>query len=222
MGLLSVSGYVVLFSSLFTHGAFEDTDRYESVKDSHSDAALKVQPDRRQHFRGGNFTLLCSVIGGNSTGWILNRLQGAKTRSGCLQLNGTEFTDRPEECHFIDIDYKNSGLYWCESPAENKTSNTVNITVSYDSTEDEKTFTGSLVWVSGLCVILVILVVFPLLWLLFPSFREKLHVCPNRAFRRERVQQEMPKTKQDVTEIQWDLPWMEMDNLLDKHQNPGS
>lgn len=128
--IIALYDFSVLFSSLFTHGAFEDTDRYESVKDSHSDAALKVQPDRRQHFRGGNFTLLCSVIGGNSTGWILNRLQGAKTRSGCLQLNGTEFTDRPEECHFIDIDYKNSGLYWCESPAENKTSNTVNITVS--------------------------------------------------------------------------------------------
>ncbi len=47
-------------------------------------------------------------------------------------------------------------------------------------------------------------------------------MCPNRGFNRERVQQEMPKTKQDVTEIQWDLPWMEMDNLLDKHQTPGS
>ncbi|XP_016398230.1 uncharacterized protein LOC107731621 [Sinocyclocheilus rhinocerous] len=214
-------------------------DRYESVKDFHSEAALEVQPDSRQHFRGENFTLRCSVKGINPTGWILRRLQGAKTRSGCLQLNGTESTDRPEECHFIDIDYKNSGLYWCESPAENKTSNTINITVSCkniivnhvdpnhtdnstDDSKDENTFTGSLVWVSGLCVILILLVLLPVLWLLFPGFREKLHACPNRAFKRERVQQEMPKTKQDVTEIQWDLPWMEMDNLLDKHQTPGS
>lgn len=112
----------MLFSSLFTHGAF--------VKDPHSDTALEVQPDSRQHFRGENFTLHCSVKGVNSTGWILRRLQGAKTRSGCLQLNGTESTDRPEECNFIDIDYKNSGLYWCEIPAENKSSNTINITVS--------------------------------------------------------------------------------------------
>lgn len=52
-------------------------------------------------------------------------------------------------------------------------------------------------------------------------FREKLYACPNGAYRRERVQQEMPKTKQDVTEIQWDLPWMEMDNLLGKQQNAG-
>ncbi|KAL1272772.1 hypothetical protein QQF64_028634 [Cirrhinus molitorella] len=215
MELLSASGYLVLFSSLFTHGAFEGTDQYES------DIAIEVQPDSRQHFSGGNFTLCCSVKGSNSTGWILSRLQGEKTISGCLQLNGTESTERPGECHFIDIGYKNSGLYWCVSPAENKTSSTVNITVSYDS-EDEKPHTGSLVWVSGLCIILVLLLLLPLLWLFFPGFREKLHACPNRAYRRERVQQEMPKTKQDVTEIQWDLPWMEMDNLLDKRQNPGS
>ncbi|XP_050969150.1 uncharacterized protein LOC127167268 [Labeo rohita] len=203
MGLLSAFGYLVLFSSLFTHGGSE------------VDVAVEVQPDSRQHFRGKNFTLLCSVNSGNSTGLILKSLQGNKTISGCSQLNGTESTDRVGECHFIDIDYKNSGLYWCEIPAENKTSKAVNITVSSDSE-------ASLVWLSGLCIILVFLVLLPVIWLLFPGFREKLHVCLNRGYKREGVQQEMPKTKQDVTEIQWDLPWMEMDNLLDKHQNPGS
>ncbi len=208
----------MLFSSLFTHGAL--------VKDSHSDAALEVQPDSRQHFRGGNFTLHCSVKGINSTGWILRRLQEAKTRSGCLQLNGTESTDRPEECHFIDIDYGNSGLYWCESPAENKSSNTINITVSCKNVivnnvdpnhtdlkiivfiintrltlqmiqtmkihlqvwdtdlisviefgmlcynrPYELCYLGSLVWVSGLCVVLILLVLLLVLWLLFPVFR---------------------------------------------------
>ncbi|XDV35744.1 hypothetical protein PO909_005632 [Leuciscus waleckii] len=239
MGLMSAVGYLVLLSSLFTHGAFESVNQYESVKDSHSDASLEVRPDNRQHLRGEKFTLRCLVTAGNSTGWILRRLQGAKTRSGCLQLNGTESIDRPEECHFIDIDSKNSGLYWCENTAENKTSNTINITVVYDTvillstlhpvmkenstadSEDEKPYTGTLVWALGLCIILVLLVLLPVLWLLFPGFREKLPVCPNGAFRRERVQQEMPKTKQDVTEIQWDLPWMEMDNLLDKQQNSG-
>ncbi len=208
----------MLFSSLFTHGAL--------VKDSHSDAALDVQPDSRQHFRGGNFTLRCSVKGINSTGWILRRLQEAKTRSGCLKLNGTESTDRPEECHFIDIDYGNNGLYWCESPAGNKSSNTINITVSCKNVivnnvdpnhtdlkiivfiintrltpqmiqtlkihlqvwdtdlisviefgmlcynrPYELCYLGSLVWVSGLCVVLILLVLLLVLWLLFPVFR---------------------------------------------------
>ncbi|XP_039520914.1 uncharacterized protein LOC120474481 isoform X3 [Pimephales promelas] len=130
MRLLSAAGYLVFLSSLFTHGAFESANQYESVKDSHSHASLEVRPDSKQHLSGQKFTLRCSVNTGNSTGWILRR-QGAKGSSGCLQLNGTESTDRPEECHFIDIDSKNSGLYWCENIAENKTSNSINITVVY-------------------------------------------------------------------------------------------
>ncbi|XP_076009423.1 B-cell receptor CD22-like isoform X2 [Genypterus blacodes] len=33
---------------------------------------------------------------------------------------------------------------------------------------------------------------------------------------------QLPQTKQDVTEVQWDLSWMEMSNLLDKRLYPGS
>ncbi|XP_039667697.1 uncharacterized protein LOC120565756 [Perca fluviatilis] len=33
---------------------------------------------------------------------------------------------------------------------------------------------------------------------------------------------EIPATKQDVTEVQWDLSWMEMSNLLDKQLYPGT
>ncbi|XP_041791145.1 Fc receptor-like protein 6 isoform X2 [Chelmon rostratus] len=33
---------------------------------------------------------------------------------------------------------------------------------------------------------------------------------------------ELPATKQDVTEVQWDLSWMEMSNLLDKQLYPGT
>lgn len=128
VNILLLHNFSVLLSSLFTHGAFESVN-HESVKDSHTDASLEVRPDNRQHLRGEKFTLNCSVNAGNSTGWILRRLQGDTTRSGCLQLNGTESIDRSEECHFIDLDSKNSGLYWCENTAENKTSNTINITV---------------------------------------------------------------------------------------------
>ncbi|XP_057194452.1 uncharacterized protein LOC130557049 [Triplophysa rosa] len=270
-------------------------------------AFLAVWPDRRRHFRGEEFSLHCSVNDGNSTGWMLRRVQGGEVRSGCLQLNGTESTGRPEECGFTDIDSKNSGLYWCEGHDGDKKSNSINITVSYgevrllspvlpvmkgdsvtlqckvklyelnqiifykngvqvlslngtrmtienvsqadegfykcaianstlespenwlsvreNSTADsnaERPSSGSLVWLSGLCIILVLLVVLPVLWLMFPGLREKLLAGLNGAVRRERIQQEMPKTKQDVTEVQWDLPWMEMDNLLDKQQHPGS
>ncbi|XP_051233834.1 uncharacterized protein LOC127350852 isoform X2 [Dicentrarchus labrax] len=33
---------------------------------------------------------------------------------------------------------------------------------------------------------------------------------------------ELPATKQDATEVQWDLSWMEMSNLLDKQLYPGT
>lgn len=33
---------------------------------------------------------------------------------------------------------------------------------------------------------------------------------------------ELPATKQDMTEVQWDLSWMEMSNLLDKQLYPGT
>nr|XP_055069784.1 uncharacterized protein LOC129450799 [Misgurnus anguillicaudatus] len=286
----------VLFSSLFTNGACENVPP----------ASLAVWPDSRQHFRGKEFSLHCSVNDGNSTGWILWRLKGAEVISGCLPLNGTESPGNTENCRFTDIDSKNSGLYWCESSDGDKKSNSVNITVSYgeivllspvhpvmrgesitleckswlyelsqtllykngvqvlsvngtqmtienvtqddegfykcafantslESSEnwlsvrenstadakDETTSTGYLVWLPVLLIILVLLVVLPVLWLLFPGLREKLLACFNGASRRERIQQEMPKTKQDVTEIQWDLPWMEMTNLLDKQQIPG-
>lgn len=57
--------------------------------------------------------------------------------SGCLQLNGTESTGRPEECGFTDIDSKNSGLYWCQGPEIDQKSNSVNITVSCKNTIDK-------------------------------------------------------------------------------------
>ncbi|XP_051996849.1 uncharacterized protein LOC127653988 isoform X1 [Xyrauchen texanus] len=294
---MDLSVCFVLFSSFLMHGVSKEMPP----------ASLEVWPDSRQHFRGDQLSLHCSVNDGNSTGWMLKRLQGTEVKSGCLQLNGTASIDRPIECHFIDINSKNSGMYWCEGPAEDKRSKTINITVSYGEvilfspvhpvmkggtatlqcksllykvsqtvfykngvnflslngtemtienvtkadegfykcafansslesseiwlsvrenstvdSQDEKPSTGSLVWVSGICIIFIILVLLPVLWLLFPGLREKFNVCPNGTSRVERFQQEMPKTKQDATEIQWDLPWMEMANLLDKQQHPCS
>ncbi|XP_051996850.1 uncharacterized protein LOC127653988 isoform X2 [Xyrauchen texanus] len=118
---MDLSVCFVLFSSFLMHGVSKEMPP----------ASLEVWPDSRQHFRGDQLSLHCSVNDGNSTGWMLKRLQGTEVKSGCLQLNGTASIDRPIECHFIDINSKNSGMYWCEGPAEDKRSKTINITVSY-------------------------------------------------------------------------------------------
>lgn len=39
---------------------------------------------------------------------------------------------------------------------------------------------------------------------------------------RERAAPGFPATKQDATEVQWDLSWMEMSNLLDKQVHHGT
>ncbi|TRY91946.1 hypothetical protein DNTS_035446 [Danionella cerebrum] len=208
---------VGLLGSVFASGTFGMNQNGNKVKD----ISLEVHPDSRQHLEGNKFTLSCSAVNGSDLkGSILKRLQQDKIHSGCLQMNGTILADEPEGCHFYNIDVKTNGLYWCESSGQNRTSNTINITVIYNSTveSNEENQSGSLAWVSGLCIILVLLVAVPVIWLLFPGLREKLFACPNGAWKREMVPQEMPKTKQDVTEVQWDLPWMEMDNLLQKQQ----
>lgn len=38
----------------------------------------------------------------------------------------------------------------------------------------------------------------------------------------ERAAVGFPATKQDATEVQWDLSWMEMSNLLEKQLYPGT
>ncbi|MED6233493.1 hypothetical protein ATANTOWER_012518 [Ataeniobius toweri] len=74
--------------------------------------------------------------------------------------------------------------------------------------------------VTSCCVVLLFLI--PLIWLIqrnryrmfctrscWPLSKENIPAVPP------------PATKQDVTEVQWDLSWMEMSNLLDKQLYPG-
>ncbi|KAI5109402.1 Fc receptor-like protein 5 [Silurus meridionalis] len=69
-------------------------------------------------------------------------------------------------------------------------------------------------WVWPVCAIIIILLLIPVIFLLVRSLRKRVKLCPRSGT--FNTLQEMPRTKQDVTEIQWDLAWMEMTNLLDK------
>ncbi|XP_036426528.1 uncharacterized protein LOC118808163 isoform X2 [Colossoma macropomum] len=95
-----------------------------------------------------------------------------------------------------------------------------NSTNAVESSESGISGSGSWVWV--VCVIVVILLLIPVILLLVPSFRQRMKFFPASASTGMSALQEMPQTKQDATEIQWDLAWMEMANLLDKQHYPGS
>ncbi|KAL6458108.1 hypothetical protein MHYP_G00333380 [Metynnis hypsauchen] len=111
------------------------------------------------------------------------------------------------------------GLYNSTNAVESSESGISGRGNSTSLQEEENVSTGSWVWV--VCVIVVILLVIPVILLLVPSFRQRMKFFPASASTGMSALQEMPQTKQDVTEIQWDLAWMEMANLLDKQHYPG-
>uniref|UniRef100_A0A8C7H3T2 Uncharacterized LOC109901572 n=1 Tax=Oncorhynchus kisutch TaxID=8019 RepID=A0A8C7H3T2_ONCKI len=82
---------------------------------------------------------------------------------------------------------------------------------------------GTWIWVLLFCCIVVILLLIPVVMLLVRHYR--LHMwCTRSCFSSKEGPPpgEAPQTKQDVTEVQWDLGWMEMANLLDKQQYPAT
>ncbi|KAK1796704.1 hypothetical protein P4O66_009729, partial [Electrophorus voltai] len=171
--------------------------------------SLEIHPDSRQHLKGEMFSLRCSVRGVKREGWEQMRLRGTVVDTGCSQMEGRVTEESPEECILKNVSSRMSGLYWCRSVDGDQRSKAISVTVSGP-------------WLGVVCAIVVILLLILLIFLLVPSLRTRIKSFPAKAPRVVSAQQEMPQTKQDVTEIQWDLAWMEMANLLDKQQYPGS
>lgn len=57
-------------------------------------------------------------------------------------------------------------------------------------------------------------------------FAQRTKMLSNRSCwpssKQDRTSVGLPATKQDATEVQWDLSWMEMSNLLDRHVYPST
>ncbi|XP_047443865.1 uncharacterized protein LOC125009736 [Mugil cephalus] len=74
---------------------------------------------------------------------------------------------------------------------------------------------GSWKWIIVPCVVLLFLI--PLTVWLVHRYRHKMFHTKSWELSKEDIPAvALPVTKQDVTEVQWDLSWMEMSNLLDK------
>ncbi|KAM4575656.1 uncharacterized protein V3H82_010146 [Fundulus diaphanus] len=75
--------------------------------------------------------------------------------------------------------------------------------------------------VASCCVVFLFLV--PLIWLIYRYRYRMFYTQSCWPLSKENVPAgPLPATKQDVTEVQWDLSWMEMSNLLDKQLYPGT
>ncbi|XP_030647004.1 low affinity immunoglobulin gamma Fc region receptor II [Chanos chanos] len=127
-------------------------------------------------------------------------------------INGTEIT--------IDkVTQSDEGFYKCLGP-NNLTESleswlSVRVNSTYDS--EEGTLSTGVTWIWVLIVpLMVIMLSIPVVWLFLPCFRNNNGFCLTKTSKGGAALQEMPKTKQDATEIQWEQPWVEMANLLDK------
>ncbi|KAM8745112.1 sialoadhesin-like [Acanthopagrus schlegelii] len=148
--------------------------------------------------------------------------------------NGTEIvtynsssSDRVIKMTIENVSPEDEGLYRCasrdgktESPASwlSVRPDRGNITSTDGTTASNS---GSWKWVILSCglLFLVPITVWLILYYRHQMFRTR-SCCP--ASKEDLPAVELPATKQDMTEVQWDLSWMEMSNLLDKQLYPGT
>eukprot|EP00066_Takifugu_rubripes_P023599 XP_011612865.1 PREDICTED: Fc receptor-like protein 1 [Takifugu rubripes] len=82
---------------------------------------------------------------------------------------------------------------------------------------------GTWTWITVSCTV-VLLVLIPLTAWSVHYYRTKMFSGRScwPSCQQDRPSVEHPATKQDATEVQWDLSWMEMSNLLDRHVYPST
>ncbi|CAK6956081.1 uncharacterized protein LOC128361794 [Scomber scombrus] len=81
---------------------------------------------------------------------------------------------------------------------------------------------GSWKWIIVSCVIVLLFLTLLAVWLVC-HYRYQMF-CTRSCWplsKEDIPAVALPAIKQDVTEVQWDVSWMEMSNLLDKHLYPG-
>ncbi|CAI5640123.1 unnamed protein product [Oreochromis niloticus] len=162
-------------------------------------------------FEGDNVILYCQykTTGYNDTTFFKNgAVVSVMPSSPNSEINMT----------IENVTKKDEGSYKCASLALKMES-----TESWLSVRPKSDTRGYWKWII-LSVGLVFLFLIPLsVWLFYRHRYQMLGTWKRWPFSKEDVPAvPVPATKQDVTEVQWDLSWMEMSNLLDKQIYPGT
>ncbi|XP_030288885.1 uncharacterized protein LOC115591226 isoform X2 [Sparus aurata] len=170
---------------------------------------------------GDEVVLYCQYWAGNP-----NQTTFYKNGAELITYNSSS-SDRVIKMTIENVSQKDEGLYRCVSRDRKMESPASWLSVRPDrgnvtSTDGTAASTsGSWKWVILSCGLLFLV---PLtVWLIF-HYRHQTFCtrscCP--ASKEDLPAVELPATKQDMTEVQWDLSWMEMSNLLDKQLYPGT
>ncbi|KAM9482729.1 uncharacterized protein Hap1MRO34_007817 isoform 1-T1 [Clarias gariepinus] len=178
-----------------------------------NEVVLTALPQGQHFYLGEPIDLTCRVKNNSSEVWIYSwfrhNVSTAATPGAAHRINHHTYS-------ISALTSEDSGMYWCAARKQDTNSTLWSNPVTISVTK-ENTFIAAWVWV--VCAVIIILLLIPITILLVPCLRRRVKFLPTCGdFIRH---QEMPRTKQDVTEIQWDLAWMEMSNLLDK-PSPGS
>ncbi|XP_029110922.1 uncharacterized protein LOC114911314 [Scleropages formosus] len=215
MCMLTTSMSLAVLTVGFLPGLSEDSIKVQ----------LTLEPPDSRVFAGEPVSLRCVVDGASSLGWIYNWSQQINPRH---QTAGDRYT-------ITTMTAADQGPYWC-TVRKNGTdenlwhSNTITLNVSGNSTRgvnaEEKKPTleenptmfseDSWVWVVVLCCIAGLLLLVPALGILVYQCWSRSDTSKLSCFREVQRGQQTPQTKPDTTEVQWDMAWMEMTNLLDK------
>ncbi|CAB1442553.1 unnamed protein product [Pleuronectes platessa] len=91
------------------------------------------------------------------------------------------------------------------------------------TSEETPASTGSWKWIIASCGVLLLIVIPLTVWLVCHYRYQKFCTWSCWPVSKQEVPAGvLPATKLDVTEVQWDLSWMEMSNLLEKDSYCGT
>ncbi|XP_044216868.1 Fc receptor-like protein 6 [Thunnus albacares] len=146
-----------------------------------------------------------------------------------IVTNSSVSSDRVTKMTIENVTKADEGFYKCVSEGRKMESPESWLSVRRDrgnSTSIDGTAAsteGSWKWIIVSCGIVLLFLTLLAVWLVC-RYRYQM-LCTRSCWpvsKEDLPAMELPATKQDVTEVQWDLSWMEMSNLLDMHLYPGT
>uniref|UniRef100_A0A8C5EZB3 Uncharacterized LOC114461713 n=2 Tax=Gouania willdenowi TaxID=441366 RepID=A0A8C5EZB3_GOUWI len=165
-------------------------------------------------FEGDTVVLYCQYSSSNPNQTLFFKNRVEIITSTCPSSDRTAVMMTIE-----NVTRHDEGLYKCASQDRTMESpeSWLSVRPSADGTTGNSS--GSWKWVIAPCLIIALLLILVTVWLVRHYRHQILCIQSCWPLSKEEVPaMALPVTTQDVTEVQWDLSWVEMSNLLDKQQ----
>uniref|UniRef100_A0AAQ5Y1T7 Ig-like domain-containing protein n=1 Tax=Amphiprion ocellaris TaxID=80972 RepID=A0AAQ5Y1T7_AMPOC len=174
-------------------------------------------------FEGDNVVLYCQF-------WTGNHNKATFFKNGAeISFSSSSGSGRVIKMTIENVTLEDEGSYKCASRDRKMESPESWLTVRADrgnfTSADGAAASsgGSWIWILVSCVVLLLILIPLSVWLVCHYRRQMFSTQSCWPLSKENIPAvPLPATKQDVTEVQWDLSWMEMSNLLDKQLYPGT